>query len=108
MKNQKRWCGLIFTCLLFVPQKVMSLGSPGATRNDKPSPVLALVSLLFGVGLICSGVMIIRNKKYGPEEGLSGNYIKGKQAVFWGIVQTFFGVILCCLGLRELIRTLIA
>ena len=86
----------------------MSLGGRGETQNENPSTAAALASLFFGASLICSGVMIIRNKKYGPEEGLRGNYIKGEHAVFWGILQTFFGALLCCLGVRELLRALIS
>lgn len=86
----------------------MSLGGSGKTPNGNPSFVAALASFFFGASLICSGVMIIRNKKFGPEEGLRGNYIKGEQAVFWGIVQTLLGALLCCLGMRELLRALIS
>jgi hypothetical protein len=65
--------------------------------NDRPGIIGSL--LFFGASLLISGGMIIKNKQFGPEEGLRGNYLKGEKAIIWGRIQLFLGAILVFLGL---------
>jgi hypothetical protein len=55
--------------------------------------------LFFGACLMISGAMIVKNQKIGPEEGLRGTTIKGKNAERWGLIQIILGVILIVLGI---------
>jgi hypothetical protein len=70
--------------------------------NDRSAIIGGL--LFFGISLLTSGGMIMKNKRFGPEEGLRGNYIKGEKAMIWGRVQLFFGAILVFLGLIAILH----
>ncbi len=70
--------------------------------NDSAAVIGSL--LFFGASLLTSGGMTVKNKQFGPEEGLRGNCIKGEKAVIWGRVQLFFGAILVLLGLIAILH----
>lgn len=84
--------------VMFFPQRAHSLGQ-GHTKPTNGDSEIAATLLFFGVCLIVSGVMIMKNKKYGPEEGLRGSSIKGENAEVWGFAQLVLGFILVMLGL---------
>ena len=53
-------------------------------------PVLLLLAALF-VGM---GILILKKKRFGPEEGLRGNIIQGRSACIFGIIHILVGAIL--------------
>ena len=85
-----------------IPTIAYSLGTEKTQSSSDKSAVIGTL-LFFGVSLLVSGGMTVKNKQYGPEEGLRNNYIKGEKAVIWGLGQLFFGVVLVVLGLIGMI-----
>lgn len=84
-----------------VPGTVHALGVKSQISDDTSTVAWAL--LFFGICIFASGVMIIRNKQFGPEEGMRGNYLKGDKAIFWGLLQFVFGLVIIGFGEISLI-----
>jgi len=58
------------------------------------------VGILFiGLLFLVNGILVLRRKRYGPEEGMRGILFTGKTAIYSGIILTVIGVILIILGL---------
>lgn len=56
--------------------------------------------VILGLSLITSGVLTVRRRQAGPEEGFSGqSLIKGEGAVLTGFITIVFGVIVLAGGL---------
>ena len=55
--------------------------------------------LLVGFLFIVNGILALKRRRYGPEEGIRGILIKGKAAIFFGIVLTMIGLVLIAAGL---------
>ena len=48
--------------------------------------------LVFAIIFVANGVLILKKKKYGPEEGLRGNIIEGKSTIVIGVVHILIGI----------------
>ena len=55
---------------------------------------LTVTLSILGIIFIALGCFTIRNKRYGPEEGLRGTYIRGASAVVIGIIHVLLGLVL--------------
>jgi hypothetical protein len=82
-----------FLFLLCFPNAAYSLETGNANSSNDKSAATGML-LFFGICLLVSGAMAVRNKQFGPEEGLRGNYIKGEKAVCWGYAQLLLGLVL--------------
>lgn len=47
--------------------------------------------IFFGIMFLINGLIIIRHKKYGPEEGLWGPTFKGKFATLMAVIFVLLG-----------------
>lgn len=88
----------LFLFLLYFPNAAYSLGTGNTNSSNDKSAVTGMI-LFFGICLLVSGAMAVRNKQLGPEEGLRGNYIKGENAVCWGYAQLLLGFVLLVIWL---------
>ncbi len=61
--------------------------------------------IIIGLLLLTNGVIILKNKKYGPEEGTRGNYFKGNFARAVGIFLTLVGIFVLLAGLINIVLT---
>jgi hypothetical protein len=84
--------------LLYFPNATYPLGTGNGNSANNKSAVTGML-LFFGICLLVSGAMAVKNKQFGPEEGLRGNYIKGEKAVCWGYAQVFLGIVLVVIWL---------
>jgi hypothetical protein len=94
---------LAFLVAITSPVFAYSLETEKARVSNDRSAVIASL-LFFGASLLTSGGMTVKNKQFGPEEGLRGNCIKGEKAIIWGRAQLFFGAILVLLGLIAILH----
>lgn len=78
------------------------LGVSRPISKEDETQVTAETLLVFGFFIFMSGYFAVRKGKYGPEEGMRGNYLKGIQASFWGGVQCIVGAIMILAGLSIL------
>lgn len=76
----------------------LALGVGTSTRPQNKSDNIVLL-IFFGAVFLVSGLMSVKNRKCGPEEGMGNLYLKGEKAKFWGYVQLFCGLILIVVSL---------
>jgi len=57
--------------------------------------MISVQLIIFGIILLSLGIYTIRRKRYGPEEGMRGPVIiKGKLAIWLGVLQLIFGLVM--------------
>jgi len=57
--------------------------------------------IVIGILIVINGIIVLKHKKWGPEEGLTGFCIKGNVAKFVGIIMVLLGLLLVCLGVAD-------
>ena len=64
---------------------------------------MKIVMIIFGIFFLLQGLVVLKNKRYGPEEGNPGlrGVVKGKQAFVLGGIFTLVGLVLILLGLSQ-------
>ncbi len=48
--------------------------------------------IIIGLIFLANGILILKKKRFGPEEGMRGNVYKGKIAILSGVVFTIIGL----------------